>query len=264
MKSSKISYLVAIGLGALAQNSWSHAQPEQDKAAAIRKVLEERFGDLHVVAVRPSAIAGLFEVYSSDSVFYSDASGNYIVNGHLIDTRTRTDLSHQHLDELNAVDFSQLPLEKAIKTVHGKGERRLAVFADPECPYCKKLEGELANIDNVTIYTFLYPLVNIHPAAKVNAHALWCAADRDRAWHEWMLEGKIPASAPACEGDPTDELLALGERLHIASTPTMLFDQGERITGVVGAEQVEQALGAATRGRTVAPSVVGMTDAKNH
>jgi thiol:disulfide interchange protein DsbC len=210
----------------------------------LRKTLAERYPQVHILGVRPAELRGLYEVYTGDSIFYSDAAGDYVLSGQLIDTRTKAELTRQRLDALNSVDFGKLPLEQAIKTVRGSGERRIAVFEDPDCPYCKQLEKELQRLDNVTIYTFLYPLTALHPAARVNAHAIWCGADPARAWHDWMLEGKIPATSSSCTTDPIDALQALGKQLHITSTPVMFLEQGGRVSGAQSAQEIEQQLQA--------------------
>lgn len=208
----------------------------------LRKTIEERYPQLHIVSVRAAEIPGLYEVYTGDGIIYSDAAGDYLLNGPLVDSRTKANVTKQHLDAFNSVDFDKLPLDQAIKTVRGNGARRVAVFEDPDCPYCKELEKELQKVDNVTIYTFLYPLTALHPAARVNAHAIWCAPDRSSAWHDWMLDGKIPAAAASCTADPIDPLLMLGQSLHINSTPVMFLEHGKRVSGAQSAGEIEALL----------------------
>ena len=130
--------------------------------------------------------------------------------------------------------------------MRGNGERALAVFADPDCPYCHNLEKELAGLTDVTIYTFLYPLTSLHPDAKNKAHAIWCAADRSETWHDWMILDK-PAPAPAadCAQDPVDDLLALGARLKIVSTPVLFTENGHRVSGARSAAEINALLAAA-------------------
>jgi thiol:disulfide interchange protein DsbC len=218
----------------------------------LRKTIEERYPQLHILSVRAAEIPGLYEVYTGEGIIYSDAAGNYLLSGQLIDSRTKADITKQHLDALNSVDFDKLPLDQAIKTVRGNGERRIAVFEDPDCPYCKQLEKELQRVDNVTVYTFLYPLTALHPAARVNAHAIWCAADPSRAWRDWMLEGKIPASAATCPADPIEPMLKLGKELHINSTPVMFMEHGKRVSGAQTAGEIEALLQVAGQAGKVA------------
>ena len=213
-------------------------------APALRKALAERYPQVQIVGIRPAPIPGLYEIYSADRLFYADATGNYLLAGTLVDTRTKIDLSRQHFDAFNSVDFARLPVDQSIRTVRGSGARHIAVFEDPDCPYCRQLEKEMLSLQDVTIYTYLYPLADVHPAARANAHAIWCATDRAQAWHEWMIEGKIPTAAAVCAGDPIDALQTLGNALHVTSTPTLFFEGGRRITGTVTAGEIEQVLKA--------------------
>lgn len=198
--------------------------------ASIKKSIEERFPDQKIIHVVPAAMSGLYEVYTGTGIMYSDRDANYLVTGSLIDTRTKIDVTTDRLDELNSIDFRSLPFEKAIKVVRGTGAREIAVFTDPDCPYCKGLEKELAGVTDVTIYTFLYPLTTIHPQAAEKARAIWCSPDRAAAWTQWMLEDKAPQSG-TCEGNPVDQLVELGQKLNVQGTPTLYFGSGRRIVG---------------------------------
>ena len=213
--------------------------------AEIRKALEARYPEVKVVDIKPSEVTGLYEIYTGDAIVYSNDSGRYLIAGPMVDTRTRQNITAEHLDIRNAVDFGTLPFDKAIKTVRGDGSRKLAVFADPDCPYCKQLERELASVDNVTIYTFLYPLAELHPDAQARARAIWCSQNRSQAWTAWMVDGK-EAAAPGdqCKGDPITDLRALGLKLKINSTPTLVFENGRRSSGALPAAQVETRLRA--------------------
>src|SRR5215510_3374323 len=142
---------------------------ETETLAKIRQTLETRFPDIKVVDVRQSAMPGLYEVFSGDSLAYTDATGEYLILGQLMETSSKRNLTTLRLDERMSIDVAKLPLEKAIKTVKGSGKRRLAVFSDPDCPFCQQLEKELASVTDVTIYTFLYPLAEVHPDAPKKA-----------------------------------------------------------------------------------------------
>ena len=186
---------------------------------------------------------------------YVDRTGEYLFGGPLIATRTKADLSHQALDDRDSIQFDQLPIDKAIKTVRGNGERTLAVFADPDCPYCHNLEKELAGLSDVTIYTFLYPLVQLHPDARNKAHAIWCAPDRSVAWRDWMILDKgTPAAASGCTQDPIEDLQALGSSLKVASTPVIFLENGHRISGTRTAGQLNASIAAAHTERLHAAS----------
>jgi thiol:disulfide interchange protein DsbC len=209
--------------------------------ATVKKALLERYPNQKIVHVVPSAFPGLYEVYTGSEIFYSDVKADYIVSGRLIDARTKTDLTSGRVDELNRIDFKSLPFERAIKVVKGDGSRQLAVFSDPDCPYCKELEKELASVADVTIYTFLYPLEAIHPKAPEKARNIWCADDRAVAWTQWMLEGKEPKSA-SCGTDPTAELVKLGKDLNVVGTPTLYFSTGKRMVGGRSAKELAELL----------------------
>jgi thiol:disulfide interchange protein DsbC len=210
-------------------------------AATIQETFEKRFSDQKVLHVVPAAIDGLYEIFTGTEVLYSDRTGDYLVNGSLIETRTKKNLTSGRVDELNRIEFATLPFDRAIKITHGNGKRQLAIFSDPDCPYCRRLEKELASLEDVTIYTFLFPLASIHPKAAAKSEAIWCAPDRAAAWLQWMVEGKEPESR-TCESNPTSQLVELGKKLHITGTPTMYFSDGRRQTGGMRAKDLMDAL----------------------
>jgi len=231
-------------LGALAI-SFSLQAGELSKAdtkavATIRQNIEQRYPQVIIVSVQPSKqLPGLYEVFTGDTLSYSNATGDLVLVGQLIETQSQKNMTVARLDELTTIDFSKLPLDRAIKTVKGNGSRQIAVFADPECPYCQQLEKEFATLNDVTIYTFLYPIASLHPDAPARAHALWCTEDRSAAWNDWMVNRKAPA-AKTCEGDPIDELQKLGEKLFINSTPTLFSSSGKRFAGMMPAPKLDQ------------------------
>ena len=236
------------------------AQPAADAAAKIRHTLESRYPGTHVLDVQPSALPGLYEVYLGDEIVYTDASADYLVMGPMVDTQTRQDLTEARLNEHGRIDFGSLPFARAIKVVKGNGSRQFAVFSDPDCPFCQRLEQSLVSVTNVTMYVFLFPIAALHPQAPAKAHAIWCAKDRSLAWNQWMHEKKLPA-AGNCSGDPVAELQKLGETLHINSTPTLFFQNGRRIAGAISTEEIEQLLASSSgkpepvrQGSTTAPA----------
>ncbi len=245
-----IPALVATVLPFVAAAAGSSAQDVSD---TVRETLAARFPNVHIIDVRPAVVPGLYEVFTGDAIAYADATGDHLFVGSLLDTRTRHDLSAERLDERNAIDFSTLPFDRAIKTVKGNGSRKLAIFSDPDCPFCQKLEHELTSVTDVTLYTFLYPLASVHPGAPAKAHAIWCAPDRSQAWSDWMLAKKAPPSA-TCDGDPIEELQALGNKLHINSTPTMFVGSGRRFGGALEAAKLEQLLGSAEGSDAATPA----------
>ena len=208
-----------------------------DEAGAVAQRLKQLYPNTQISGVSESALPGLFEVVMGRNVAYTDSAGRYFLFGHLFDMPAQRDLTAERKDLLDRVDFATLPLKDAIKTVRGKGSRVLAVFSDPDCPYCKSLEPELAKVNDVTVYTFLFPLTQLHPDARTKAISIWCAADRTKTWEAYMLRGRNPANAN-CD-HPVDRNVALGERLQINGTPTMIAADGRILPGATNATQLE-------------------------
>src|SRR3990167_3858369 len=200
------------------------AAQADDGAESLEKRLKDLYPATRIERVQTSEIPTVYEVTMGKNSAYTDATGRYFVFGHLYDMKTQRDLTAERMEKQQRIDFSQLPLGDAIKTVRGKGERVLAVFSDPDCPYCKRLEAELDKLDNVTLYIFPYPLEGLHPEAVDKAVAVWCAPDRTRAWADLMKTGKVPAKRD-CE-NPIQRNIQLAQRLGINGTPTMLSADG--------------------------------------
>ncbi len=210
-------------------------------AAAIKKALESRFAGTKVVDVQPSPIPGLYEAFLGDRIVYADATGDHVIVGSIIDSRTQTDLTQARMDERGAIDFKTLPFDKAIKIAKGNGARKLAVFEDPDCPFCQRLEQELATITDTTVYVFLFPIDSLHPQASLHARQIWCSPDRAQAWTQWLVQHKPPANV-TCKGDPVAELTKLGDQLHIDGTPTLFLSTGKRVAGAVSTDELKKLL----------------------
>jgi thiol:disulfide interchange protein DsbC len=211
----------------------------------IKKTLESRFAGIKVLDVKPSPVAGLYEVYLGDRIVYADAQGDHLLVGSLIETRTQTDLTQARMDERGMIDFKSLPFDKAIKITKGSGAYPLAVFEDPDCPFCQRLEKELASVTDTTVYVFLYPIDNLHPQATLHSRQISCAPDRAQAWTEWLTQRKAPGSA-SCKGDPVEALAKLGNDLHIDGTPTIFFASGKRVPGAISKDEIKKLLVAQT------------------
>jgi thiol:disulfide interchange protein DsbC len=209
-------------------------------AAKIRATLHERIPELQIESIHKSPVAGLYELNTGAELLYTN-DGALLFAGRIVDSKSREDLTAARWNELNAIDFNALPFDLAIKSVRGDGSRKLAVFADPLCPYCKQLEQEMQGITNVTIYTFLFPLETIHPGASVKAVNIWCSKDRATAWSKWMLQKTEPGDIK-CTGAPIDKLQALGQKIHIDSTPTFFTVDGKRTRGAIKHNEIEQLL----------------------
>lgn len=206
-------------------------------AGALPATLERLYPGTAFDAVTATPVPGLAEVVMGANVAYVDASGRYFLFGRLFDMQAQRDLTAERLERITSIDFAALPLEAAIRTVQGSGRRALAVFSDPDCPYCRSLEQALDALEDVTRYTFLYPVAALHPGARDKAIAVWCAPDRAKAWSDLMTRGRAPAPA-ACE-HPIDQNLALGAMLRIAGTPTLFAADGRRKVGAQSAGELE-------------------------
>jgi thiol:disulfide interchange protein DsbC len=229
-----VTVAALFGIGVAAQ-----ADQTTDK---LKATLQERMGDAEIKSVTKSPIPGIYEINLGSQIVYSDATGNYMLLGDLVDTRTRTNLTEARLSEMNKIDFAKLPFENAVKVVKGDGSRKIAVFSDPNCPYCKQLENTLKSVDNVTIYTFLYPVLT--PDSSVKSKSIWCSQDRSRAWEGWMLDHTAPTAAGGCDTTAIDKNLKLGQAMNVSGTPTVFLADGRRLPGAVPADQLEKALSA--------------------
>ncbi|PRD64178.1 DsbC family protein [Malikia granosa] len=209
--------------------------------AAIRKNLAERLPNLpKIEEVSKTPMPGLYEVRINQSdLLYTDAEGNYLLQGELIDTRTRGNLTEERVNKLSAVDFKALPFKDAFTIVRGNGKRRIAIFEDPNCGYCKRFEKDLSKIDNVTVHVFLYPVLG--PDSLTKSQAIWCAKDKAKAFEDWMLRNIAPTPA-SCDSSAIQRNLALGKQHRITGTPTSFLPDGTRLPGAVPLEKIEQAL----------------------
>ena len=203
---------------------------------AVESKLRTLYPATRIDRVVPSELAGLYEVVMGKNVAYVDGAGRYFLFGHLYDMRSQRDLTAERKDALAKIDFATLPLKDAIKTVRGTGKRVVAVFSDPDCPFCKSLERELAALTDTTIYTFLFPLDGLHPEARARAVAIWCASDPAGAWRSLMLEGASPA--PRDCANPVERNVALGTSLGVTGTPTLIAGDGRLKAGAASAQDI--------------------------
>jgi thiol:disulfide interchange protein DsbC len=218
----------------LASTAWS-------QEAAIRKNLGERIPQLQKIdEVSKTPMPGLYEVrVNGTDIYYTDAEANYLVQGNLIDTRQKRNLTEERVDKLTAIAFESLPFKDAFTMVRGNGKRQLAVFEDPNCGYCKRFEKDLQKINNVTIHLFLYPILSADSTEK--SKNIWCAKDKVKAWQDWMVRDVTPAAA-SCDSSAIARNVELGRKFKITGTPTLVFADGSRVPGAIGADQVEKRL----------------------
>lgn len=211
---------------------------------AVKKAIAGKMPDVQIRSVSKSPYAGLYEVVANGfTVFYTDEKAEIGIFNTMIDLRTRKNLIEARAQELMKVDVSRLPLDKAIVKVRGDGSRKLYVFSDPDCPFCRQLEKELEGVSNVTMYTFLYPLTSIHPDAMRKAELVWCSEDRAQAYYDMMLGGKEPQGQPTC-ATPVKEIVKLAEQLYITGTPGLIFGDGKLVPGGLPRHQIEAQLDA--------------------
>lgn len=207
---------------------------------AIKKLVEPRLGaNVKVDSVKETPYAGLYEIRIGNDILYTDKTGTYLFSGHVFNLTTSTDLTKERMEEINKIKFSDLPLDKAIKTVKGDGKRVIAVFEDPNCGYCKRFrQTTLKETDNVTVYTFMYNILADDSFTK--SKNIWCAPDRSKAWDDWMINNKAaPAAAEACES-PNQDVLELGHKLGVSGTPAIFFADGTRVPGAIDAKALEE------------------------
>ncbi|MCU6499984.1 DsbC family protein [Rugamonas sp. A1-17] len=223
------------------------ANAETPAEARIKALITPRLGvNIKVDSVTKTPYGGLYEISTNGDIFYTDESARYLFVGKVVDTANNyQDLTRARTDQLAAIHFSELPLETAIKTVKGNGKRVMAVFEDPNCPYCRKLHQTLEGIDNVTIYTFLLNILS--DDSSVKSRDIWCAANRAQAWHDWIVNAKAAPAAPAACPTPNDQVLALGKKLHVAGTPTIYFSDGTRTGTAFDKQALEAKLDATAR-----------------
>ncbi|MFN9473607.1 DsbC family protein [Acidovorax sp.] len=236
--------LAGLGLTLLAGLAFLLQDPSaQSQEEVIRKTLAERVPQMKQIdEVSPTAMQGLYEVRIGTDVFYADAKGNYVIQGELIDTKARRNLTEDRIAKITAVDFSALPIQDAFTIVRGDGKRKVAVFEDPNCGYCKRFERDMQKVDNVTVYLFLYPILSPDSAEK--SRNIWCAKDKIAAWQDMMVREKNPAAA-SCDTTALQRNLAFGKKHKITGTPTLIFADGIRVPGAIGAPDVEKRLAEA-------------------
>ena len=211
--------------------------------AVIRKNLAERLPALTKIdEISKSPMNGLYEIRVDSDIFYTDAEGNYLIQGALIDLKAQRNLTEDRIAKLSAVDFDALPLKDAFTQVRGNGKRKLAVFEDPNCGYCKRFERDLQKVNDVTIHTFLIPILSADSVEK--SKNIWCAKDKNKAWLDWMVRDQPPAKA-SCDTAALDRNLAFSKKYKITGTPTLFFVDGSRVPGAIGAEQIEKTLASA-------------------
>jgi thiol:disulfide interchange protein DsbC len=227
----------------------SFAQVVLAQEAVIRKNLTERLPDFPKIdEVNKTAIPGLYEVRIGSEIVYTDERGDHVIQGNIIDTKTRSDLTQARLDKITAIDFAALPLKDAVVWKQGTGARKIVVFADPNCGYCKKFETDMQQVKDVTVYTFLYPILGGDSPDK--AKNIWCAKDNGQVWRDWMIHGTAaPRSMGNCDTSVLQRNVALGKKFRVNGTPSIVFEDGKRVPGALPPAEVEKQLAASRVGK---------------
>jgi thiol:disulfide interchange protein DsbC len=222
------------------------ALPALADEAAIRKTLADRMPNLPKIdEISKTAIPGLYELRLGTDILYSDETGSYLFEGAMLDTKTQTDLTKARIDKLTAIDFASLPLKDAMVFKQGAGTRKLVVFADPNCGYCKRIERDLVALKDVTIYTFLLPILG--PDSNVKSRDIWCSKDSAKVWRSWMIDGATPPKTMgSCDTKALDRNLEMGRKYKINGTPAVVFEDGTRSPGALPIERLEQRMKDAT------------------
>lgn len=234
--------LFSIGLSALCLSVSAFADE-----ATIRKNLATRLPNLpQIDEITRTPVNGLWEVRLGSEVIYSDAQGSFVIEGQIIDAQKHVNITEERIARLTAFDFNKLPLKDAVVWKQGTGARKIVVFADPNCTYCKRFEQDLNNVKDITVYTFLFPILGDDSADK--SKAIWCARDKGKVWRSWMINGTAPPTvANKCDTSALERNIALGRKHAINGTPALVFENSERVPGIISAAEVEKKLAAMKR-----------------
>ena len=232
--------MAAALLALCAPLAMAQLSPAQD--ALIRKNLAERLPSLpKIEEINKTPMTNVYEVRMNGAdLLYTDGEGNFILEGNLIDAKNKRNLTEERVEKLTAIDFNTLPLKDAFTIVRGNGKRKVAVFEDPNCSYCRRFERDLQNVNNVTVYLFLYPILS--PDSTDKSRNIWCSKDKAKTWQDWMLRDKAIPDSAACDSSVLQRNLAFGKKYKITGTPTLLFADGSRVPGAINAQQVEKFL----------------------
>lgn len=233
MKINKLAILLALlSTSAFAQTNVNNV---------IKERIEKMIGSDQVESVTKTPYAQLYELRTKSGLYYTDKEGKYLFAGNIIEVPSKKNLTEERTSELNKIDFSILPLDKAIKYTKGDGKNVIAIFEDPNCGYCKQFRKNLQTVDNITVYSFQYNILT--PESIEKSRQIWCSPNPSKAWDEWMISGKAPEEVTdkSCVA-PHEKVLALGKSIHVNGTPTIIFADGTRSPGMLTDKQLEERL----------------------
>lgn len=227
----------------------------------IKKLIETKFPKAEVSHVAKSNVLGLYEAMVGDRLVYTDPAVEYLFLGEIIDIKRMASLTSERMQKLRVLPWEELPLDLAIKLVRGDGSRQVAIFSDADCPFCRRLETELKDMDNITMYTFLLPIESLHPDAGRKSKMIWCSSDRAKAYYDFMLQNVMPKSDGNCD-NPVEKIIALGQKYRINATPTMVFRDGRIVAGALPRDALEKEfikVAEAGKAESVKPTNAGKT-----
>jgi thiol:disulfide interchange protein DsbC len=205
----------------------------------IKKEFEKKYTEVKVDRVTKAGYGDLWEIFAGGEIIYTDEKLTFLMLGTLVDTANKSNVTEARLQKLTAIKFADLPFEHSIKLVRGNGSRKMAIFEDPNCGYCKKFEQDVNSLDNITAYIFPYPILS--PDSTEKSKSVWCSPDRLKAWQDLMLRERLPTAKASCE-NPIDKIVNVGRNLRITGTPTTFFEEGERIAGILPKDRMEAKL----------------------
>jgi len=208
----------------------------------IKKEFEKKYTEVKVDRVTKAGYGDLWEIFAGGEIIYTDEKLTFLMLGTLVDTANKSNVTEARLQKLTAIKFADLPFEHSIKLVRGNGSRKMAIFEDPNCGYCKKFEQDVNSLDNITAYIFPYPILS--PDSTEKSKSVWCSPDRLKAWQDLMLRERLPTAKGTCE-NPIDKIVNVGRNLRITGTPTTFFEDGERIAGILPKDRMEAKLASA-------------------
>ena len=225
------------------------AQGTPAEMESVKKELLKKYPDFTIDRVGRAGYGDLYEIFTNGEILYTDAKATFLLVGTLVDATTRANVSEDRLQKLTAINFKDLPLNQAIKLVRGNGMRKIAIFEDPNCGYCKRFEQDVNSLNDITAYIFPYPILS--PDSIEKSKSIWCSPDRLKAWQDTMLRANPPTTKGICE-TPVEKNVALGQKLHVQGTPLTIFEDGERISGALPKDRIEAKMVAASKAMTVA------------
>ncbi len=234
------------------------AQQDMDK---MKAELQKKVPEATVESIRKVPYGGLYEAVISGDIYYTNPTLDFIITGSIIDLKTSENVTDKRMQQLTAIKWDTLPLDQAIKITRGNGSRKIAIFEDPNCGYCKRFERDLQGFTDITIYVMLYPILS--PDSMEKSKAIWCSADPGKVWLDHMVRDAAISGDTKC-ATPIDKNLTLGQSKRVRGTPTLIFENGDRIPGAIPAADLEKKFAQvklALSGGTAAPVQISQPQA---